>query len=185
MIGAGYIGLEVAGSLRERGLEVAVVAPQQAPLERQLGPEMGSAFRRLHERRGVVFHLGQEVAAIEGDGRVERVRLRSGAVLPAERTHILSTGGMLDQARRTTSAKVLVATEVGMLHQLRLANPTTSFEPVNERASCPYMKMTTPAKILASLQEGRHEVEVDPEIARRARQAVERMVAIGSTGAGE
>ena len=84
VIGAGYIGLEVAGSLRERGLEVAVVAPQQAPLERQLGPEVGGAFRRLHERRGVVFHLGQEVAAIEGDGRVERVRLRSGAVLPAK-----------------------------------------------------------------------------------------------------
>ena len=106
-------------------------------------------------------------------------------VLPAERTHVLSTGGMLDQARRTTAEKVLVATEVGMLHQLRLANPATSFEPVNEQASCPYMKMTTPAKILASLQELRHEVEVDPDIAGRARRAVERMVAIGSPGAGE
>jgi quinolinate synthase len=106
-------------------------------------------------------------------------------VLPAERTHVLSTGGMLDQARRTTAEKVLVATEVGMLHQLRLANPATSFEPVNAQASCPYMKLTTPAKILASLQGLRHQVEVDPEIARRARRAVERMVAIGSPGAGE
>jgi quinolinate synthase len=106
-------------------------------------------------------------------------------IVPADRTHVLSTGGMLDQARRTTAEKVLVATEVGMLHQLRLANPATSFEPVNAQASCPYMKMTTPAKILASLQEGRHEIEVDPEVARRARRAVERMVAIGSSGAGE
>ena len=106
-------------------------------------------------------------------------------VLPADRMHVLSTGGMLDEARRTTAEKVLVATEVGMLHQLRLANPTTSFEPVNAQASCPYMKMTTPAKILTCLQELRHEVEVEPEVARRARQAVERMVATGSPGAGE
>jgi quinolinate synthase len=106
-------------------------------------------------------------------------------VVPADRTHVLSTGGMLEQARRTTAGKVLVATEVGMLHQLRRANPDTSFEPVNEQASCPYMKMTTPEKILASLQEDKHQVAVDPETARRARRAVERMVAIGDPGAGE
>jgi quinolinate synthase len=106
-------------------------------------------------------------------------------MLPADRTHVLSTGGMLDQARRTTAAKVLVATEVGMLHQLRQANPATSFEPVNEDASCPYMKMTTLEKLLASLREGRHVIEVDPAVAARARRSVERMVAIGSTGTGE
>ena len=106
-------------------------------------------------------------------------------VLPAERTHVLSTGGMLDAARRTTAAKVLVATEVGMLHQLRAANPDTSFEAVNERASCPYMKMTTPQKLLDCLRHGVHEVTVDPEVAARARRAVERMVAIGRTGSGE
>src|SRR3712207_2765924 len=54
--------------------------------------------------------------------------------LPTERVHVLSTGGMLDQARRTTASRVLVATEIGMLHQLRQANPGTSFEPVNSRA---------------------------------------------------
>jgi quinolinate synthase len=106
-------------------------------------------------------------------------------VLPAERTHVLSTGGMLEQARRTTAEKVLVATEVGMLHQLRGANPRTVFEPVNESASCPYMKMTTPEKLLDCLRHGRHEVTVDPEVAARARQAVERMVAIGTVASGE
>ena len=85
VVGAGFIGLEVAASLRERGLEVAVVAPQSAPLERRLGAKVGNVFRRVHEREGVVFHLGQEVAAVEGDhGRVERVRLKSGLVLPAD-----------------------------------------------------------------------------------------------------
>ena len=100
--------------------------------------------------------------------------------LPTERVHVLSTGGMLDQARRTTAKRVLVATEIGMLHQLRQANPVTSFEPVNSRASCPYMKMSTPEKLLRSLREGRDEVTVDPAIAARARAAVEAMVAIGT-----
>src|SRR5512132_329995 len=100
--------------------------------------------------------------------------------LPTERVHVLSTGGMLDEARRTTAKRVLVATEIGMLHQLRQANPVTSFEPVNSRASCPYMKMSTPEKLLRSLREGRDEVTVDPVIAARARAAVEAMVAIGT-----
>ncbi|TYP87646.1 quinolinate synthase NadA [Blastococcus xanthinilyticus] len=100
--------------------------------------------------------------------------------LPTERVHILSTGGMLDEARRTTAKRVLVATEIGMLHQLRQANPTTSFEPVNSRAACPYMKMSTPEKLLRALREGRDEVTVDPEVAARARSAVEAMIALGT-----
>lgn len=101
--------------------------------------------------------------------------------LPAERTHVLSTGAMLEAARRSTSSTVLVATEVGMLHQLRKANRTTVFEPVNSKASCRFMKMTTPLKLLRSLREGRDEVLVDPAVAARARSAVERMIEIGSS----
>lgn len=100
--------------------------------------------------------------------------------LPQERVHILSTGGMLEEARRTKADRVLVATEIGMLHQLRQANPTTAFEPVNSRAACPYMKMSTPEKLLRALREGRDEVTVDPQVAARARAAVEAMVAIGT-----
>ncbi|MCV2490898.1 quinolinate synthase NadA [Geodermatophilus sp. YIM 151500] len=100
--------------------------------------------------------------------------------LPEERVHVLSTGGMLDQARRTTAKRVLVATEIGMLHQLRQANRTTDFQPVNPRAACPYMKMSTPEKLLRALREGRDEVTVDPAVAARARAAVEAMVALGT-----
>jgi quinolinate synthase len=100
--------------------------------------------------------------------------------LPTERVHVLSTGGMLDQARRTTAKRVLVATEIGMLHQLRQANPVSTFEPVNARAACPYMKMSTPEKLLRTLREGRDEITVEPGIAARARSAVEAMVAIGA-----
>jgi quinolinate synthase len=105
--------------------------------------------------------------------------------LPAERTHVLSTGGMLEEARRTTAAKVLVATEIGMLHQLRQAKPDTVFEPVNAQARCRYMKMTTPQKLLSCLRDGTGEVHVAPDVAARARRSVKRMVAIGAAGSGE
>jgi quinolinate synthase len=75
---------------------------------------------------------------------------------------------------------VLVATEIGMLHQLRQANRGTVFEPVNPRAACPYMKMSTPEKLLRALREGRDEVTVDPAVAARARAAVEAMVRLGT-----
>ncbi|MGH9063172.1 MAG: quinolinate synthase NadA [Acidimicrobiales bacterium] len=109
--------------------------------------------------------------------------LHSAGDLPAERTHVLSTSGMLEQARATTAQSVLVATETGMLHQLRRANPAVRFEPVNPRAVCRYMKMTTPASLLRCLREGVHEVRVDPGVAARARSAVERMIALGSPSA--
>ena len=105
--------------------------------------------------------------------------------LPADRTHILSTGGMLDAARTERARKVLVATEVGMLHQLRKANRDTVFEAVNPRAACPYMQLITPEKLLRSLREGRDEVFVDAALAPAARRSVERMVAIGNPGTGE
>ncbi|WP_197680182.1 quinolinate synthase NadA [Microlunatus soli] len=105
--------------------------------------------------------------------------------IPAERTHILSTGAMLDEARSSTARKVLVATEVGMLHQLRRANPGTDFQPVNPQASCRFMKMITPEKLINSLRNETDEVRVAPDVADRARQAVERMVAIGRPGGGE
>jgi quinolinate synthase len=107
----------------------------------------------------------------------------SGAVAK-DRVRIVSTGGMVDQARRTGARRVLVATETGMLHQLRRANPGTTFEAVSDRAVCPYMKMITPRNLLAALREGRDVVEVDPQVAARARTAVERMIAIGSPSAG-
>jgi quinolinate synthase len=107
-----------------------------------------------------------------------------GAV-PAERVRILSTGGMLDAARASSASSVLVATEVGMLHQLRRAAPEVDFRAVNERASCRYMKMITPLALLRSLREGTDEVHVDPELAARGRAAVQRMIEIGRPGDGE
>jgi NADPH-dependent 2,4-dienoyl-CoA reductase/sulfur reductase-like enzyme/nitrite reductase/ring-hydroxylating ferredoxin subunit len=80
VVGAGFIGLEVAAALRTRGLEVHVVAPGTLPLERVLGEALGTMLRKLHESKGVIFHLGCTVAEIEAD----RVRLSTGEALAAD-----------------------------------------------------------------------------------------------------
>ena len=99
--------------------------------------------------------------------------------LPAGRTRILSTGGMLDAARSTRATAVLVATETGMLHQLRKANPAVAWEPVNPHATCHYMKMITGQNLERCLRTGQTEVQVDPAVAARARRAVEAMISFG------
>ncbi|MDQ3602210.1 MAG: quinolinate synthase NadA [Actinomycetota bacterium] len=104
--------------------------------------------------------------------------LAGAGAVPAERVRILSTGGMLAAAHATSAREVLVATEVGMLHQLRRAAPDVDFRAVNDRASCRYMKMITPAALLRCLREGRDEVQVEESVASRARGAVQRMIAI-------
>src|SRR5690606_37471892 len=98
-------------------------------------------------------------------------------VVPAERTRILSTSGMVAAARETTAARVLVATETGMLQPLHKVNPTTEFTPINRAAVCKYMKMITPAKLLRSLRDGVDEVDVPRDVAERGRLSVERMIA--------
>jgi quinolinate synthase len=106
--------------------------------------------------------------------------LAGAGVVPAERTKILSTGGMVTAAEQTTAKKVLVATETGMIHQLNKANPLVIFEPVNSAAVCKYMKMITPDKLLRALREMRDVVDVPRDIADRARTSVERMIALGA-----
>ncbi|MEV6626247.1 quinolinate synthase NadA [Amycolatopsis sp. NPDC051106] len=107
-----------------------------------------------------------------------------GAVAP-ERVKILSTGDMVHEARDTKAKSVLVATEIGMIHQLRKAAPDIDFRAVNDRASCRYMKMITPAALLRCLRDGLDEVHVDLETASKARASVQRMIEIGQPGGGE
>jgi NADPH-dependent 2,4-dienoyl-CoA reductase/sulfur reductase-like enzyme/nitrite reductase/ring-hydroxylating ferredoxin subunit len=80
VVGSSFIGLEVAASLRAKGLAVHVIAPEQVPMERILGSRIGAFVRNLHESRGVVFHLGQTVHHVDGN----KVTLSSGQTLDAD-----------------------------------------------------------------------------------------------------
>jgi apoptosis-inducing factor 3 len=80
VLGASFIGLEVAASLRARHIEVDVVAPEKRPMERILGAQMGDFIRSLHEEHGVVFHLEDVAIAIDG----KEVKLKSGGTLAAD-----------------------------------------------------------------------------------------------------
>ncbi|HEY7402310.1 MAG TPA: FAD-dependent oxidoreductase [Candidatus Angelobacter sp.] len=80
VVGASFIGLEVAASLRARGIAVNVVAPDHEPLERVMGPEVGKFIRSLHESKGVVFHLESTVSRVDGN----KVTLSNGATLNAD-----------------------------------------------------------------------------------------------------
>jgi quinolinate synthase len=96
-----------------------------------------------------------------------------------ERMRILSTEGMIRFASASPAEKFVVATEVGILHRLRGSLPDRRFEPLSEEAVCAFMKLITLEKVRDSLRDMVHPITVAPDIAERARAAVERMVAIG------
>src|SRR5690242_18554337 len=189
---------------------VEVVASIPADREVLFCPDqfLGAHVRRVTGRENLHVWAGEchVHAGINGDELAEQARSHPDAELfihpecgcatsalylagegavPAERVKILSTGGMLEAARATRAREVLVATEIGMLHQLRKAAPEVDFRAVNDRASCKFMKMITPAALLRCLTEGVDEVDVDPQTARLARRSVQRMIEIGQPGGGE
>ncbi|WP_284946336.1 FAD-dependent oxidoreductase [Acidisoma cladoniae] len=84
VVGGGFIGMEAAASLRERGLDVTVVLPEAVPFEKQVGRDIGAVFARLHEEKGVVLRSHQTVAAFEGEGRVRAVLLEGGERIAAD-----------------------------------------------------------------------------------------------------
>ncbi len=84
VIGAGWIGSEVAASARQLGVDVALVAPEATPLARVLGPEVGAVYRDLQAEHGVELHLDTSVDAFVGDRRVEGVRTTDGNVVAAD-----------------------------------------------------------------------------------------------------
>ncbi|MFF8765174.1 quinolinate synthase NadA [Nocardiopsis dassonvillei] len=147
-----------------------------------------------HVHAGIDGHTLRKRVAAEPDAEVyvhpecgcatSALYLVGSGAVPQERVKVLSTGGMLTAAENTSAKKVLIATETGMLHQLRNANPNTEFEAVNSRAECHYMKMIDADKLLNALRFGTTEITVDADTSARARRSVERMIAIGSPSRG-
>lgn len=91
---------------------------------------------------------------------------------------VRSTEGMLKQASSSPADEFVVATEIGILHRLKKENPQKTFHPIDNEMSCRYMKMITLEKLHKTLKEDVYQVTVQPEIAQRAKKAIERMISI-------
>ena len=107
------------------------------------------------------------------------VEAMSAGDVATEGAHILSTEGMIRRPAQSPADTFIVATEVGILHRLRRENPTKTFIPASDRAVCSFMKVTTLAKVKRALETMQYPITVPADVAARARQAIERMVAIG------
>ncbi|WP_027725759.1 quinolinate synthase NadA [Tuberibacillus calidus] len=105
--------------------------------------------------------------------------LMSEGVLPKEKTHILSTGKMVTHSKDSQTDEFIIATEVGIIHQLQKQNPEKRFLAANPDAVCPFMKMITLEKVLAALKENKHVITVPTHTAEKAKRAIERMISIG------
>lgn len=105
--------------------------------------------------------------------------LKSEGMLPDDKTHILSTGNMLKQSKASDAKEFIIATEVGIIHQMEKQNPEKSFLAANPEAVCPFMKMITLEKVLVALKEDQHKITVPEEIRKKAKVSIDRMVAIG------
>jgi NADPH-dependent 2,4-dienoyl-CoA reductase/sulfur reductase-like enzyme len=125
VVGASFIGLEVAASLRERGLEVHVIAPDAVPLERVMGPDLGRFIQGLHEAKGVRFHLGRSVEAwagaqlsasggapIKADCVVLGVGVRPRLALAQAAGLAVDKGVLVDRGMRTSAPGVFAAGDI-------------------------------------------------------------------------
>jgi quinolinate synthase len=107
----------------------------------------------------------------------------SAGVIPSDGVQVLSTEGMIRRPSESANNEFIVATETGILHRLRRANPDKTFFAASDRAECQYMKMTTLPKVLNSLENLQYRITVPPDVAAKARLALERMVAVGGSTA--
>ncbi len=139
-----------------------------------ISPDSLSNVRRRHPKAELLVHpeCGCTTGLLEASSSGE---------LDVKGLQVLSTEGMMRRPRYSGASEFIVATEVGILYRLRKAHPEKTFFPADERASCRFMKVTTLPKVWSALATMEPRITVPPEIADRARLAIERMLEIGGS----
>ncbi|WP_066071748.1 quinolinate synthase NadA [Neobacillus soli] len=159
-------------------------------VKRETGREnMHIWMGECHVHAGIAPHQVEEVLTEHPEAELlvhpecgcstSSMYLMSEGVLPKDKTHILSTGNMLKHSKDSQADEFIVATEVGIIHQMEKQNPEKRFVAANPEAICPFMKMITLEKVLAALKENKHVITVPADTAERAKLSIERMVSIG------
>jgi quinolinate synthase len=164
-----FLGAHVQRVTGRRNMEIWI---GECHVHAGIDPEHITHQRAAHPHAEFLIHpeCGCATSVVEA--------VSAGDIDP-EGVQILSTEGMIRRPAVSEADEFIVATEVGILHRLRRENPSKTFYAANERAVCAFMKVTTLEKVLASLSLMQHRITVPPDVATRARRAIERMVAIG------
>lgn len=159
---------------RETGRDNIHVWLGECHVHAGIDPEHISLMRAQHPGAEFLIHpeCGCATSVVEA---------MSAGAISRDNAHILSTEGMINRPSQTEQDTFIVATEIGILHRLRRANPTKHFIAANDRALCAYMKVTTLEKVRDALQHTQHRITVPDAVAARARLSIERMVSIGGT----
>ena len=139
VVGASFIGLEVAASLRHRGLEVHVVAPEATPLEKVMGQELGRWIRSLHEQNGVVFHLGRKPTGYVGG----QLTLDTGEALDAD--FVVAGTGV--RPRTALAEKAGLKTDNGVLVDRQLRTEAADVYAVGDIARFPDFHSDQPIRV--------------------------------------
>jgi quinolinate synthase len=159
---------------RETGRDNIHVWLGECHVHAGIDPEHISLMRAQHPGAEFLIHpeCGCATSVVEA---------MSAGAISRDNAHILSTEGMINRPSQTEQDTFIVATEIGILHRLRRANPTKHFIAANDRAQCAYMKVTTLEKVRDALLHTQHRITVPDTVAARARLSIERMVSIGGT----
>ncbi len=160
-----------AAVARQTGRANIIAYPGYCHVHRKIRPEQVLEMMEEHPEIELLIH--PECGCVTSC----MARVADGT-LPSERTFFLSTEGMMRHLSNSTAEEFAIGTEVGMLHRLRKMSPHKSFLPVNPEAVCEFMKTITLDGVLGSLETLEPQISVPPEIARRAKIAIDRMLEI-------
>ena len=156
-----------------------ILAIMKKPHQRVLAPDLGALCSPYHvERQRQLYPDAAVVVHPECGCTSACMRQMAQGTAPAHMMQFRSTQGMVQFVRDTPQKVVIMATEVGNIHPLSKAAPGKTIVPANPEAVCAYMKQNTFRKLYLSLRDGVHEIEVDAELAARARLPIERMLSI-------